>query len=455
MVSEYVHRQMSLELQEMDSRPSTSDRAPSTPGTATAINTPDQDQFPQHATQPDTVSLSSDLESISSDSENEGDEDGIRTVKGKLPDDAVEGWPQLAQLMADQPEFAAFPRFRDLNVKSLLYYQVELNSLRKKLHRLEHADKAHPRNQDYSLYADTLVNESNASEQLKTMKTIRGVLKEYNEALLQYSKVCALPDPEPFNMRTLRGWLRHEHGGNLNVQDLDDGGPVNTWGLLKNNPDDEEKSLGSQFRSLLCSLLWMRRPEKSMHEPDLALTAPQIQVDGLTHWYASELIPFRRSLSSWKERKKMNVTPDLENTASQDTGQDYRVQTTPPWPKKTKKEDTLVSWSENSALRLTSGISTVVACLLPVIAISVLSQLQGLKALLICLAGFSLVFAIGLIALTQGTSKRTEIFGATAAFSAVMVVFISIPPAPVIMMPPGSAIPSVSPSAVISALPTG
>lgn len=155
----------------------------------------------------------------------------------------------------------------------------------------------------------------------------------------------------------------------------------------------------------------MQRPAKSAWEPDLALTAPQTQVDGLTHWYASEWVPFRRALKNRKERKANTNLSDIEQNSEKKIPDGAPA----PWARTPKKEETLVSWSENSALRLTSGISTVVACLLPVIAISVLSQLQGLTALLICLAGFSLVFAIGLIALTQGTSKRTEIFGATAA----------------------------------------
>jgi hypothetical protein len=171
-------RQMGIDLQKMNERPSTPDRTSSISATATAVNTPDKNQFPPDAGQSDTDSLDSSFISISSDS-NE-DEDDTSSAEGKLPEDAVEGWPQLAQLMADTPDFAAFPRFRDLNVKSLLYYQVELNSLRKKLHRLEHADKAHPQRKKYALYADTLVNEANASEQLQTMRTIRTVLKEYS-----------------------------------------------------------------------------------------------------------------------------------------------------------------------------------------------------------------------------------------------------------------------------------
>lgn len=155
----------------------------------------------------------------------------------------------------------------------------------------------------------------------------------------------------------------------------------------------------------------MRRPTKSESDPDLALTEPQTEVDGFTHWWASELIPFSRAVK--KRRRVHEAVRDVERNG----GNMIRTTRAPVVRRasRVQKEETLESWSEHSVVRLTSGISTVVACLLPVIAISVLSQLQGLKALLSCLAGFSLVFAVVLVGLTQGTSKRTEVFAATAA----------------------------------------
>lgn len=63
---------------------------------------------------------------------------------GDLSDDdvtkPVPGWPEFARKVADQPAFAAFPSFRDLNVKSLLYYQAQLIRLREELHELEFQD---------------------------------------------------------------------------------------------------------------------------------------------------------------------------------------------------------------------------------------------------------------------------------------------------------------------------
>ena len=210
-------------------------------------------------------------------------------------------------------------------------------------------------------------------------------------------------------MRTLRKWLKDKDCANWHVKDYS-GAVDTTWGLLVGNPYDKEKGLWSQFGTLIRGLLWMRRPARSQYDPDLALTKPREQVDGLTHWYASEYVPFKRAL---KRKFAKERTQDVEQSAEERTRE--TITSVAPWKKEVKADKTLESWSEDSALRLTSGISTVVACLMPVIAISVLSQLQGLKNLLICLAAFSLVFAVGLIALTQGTSKRTEVFAATAA----------------------------------------
>src|SRR5215469_14409631 len=97
--------------------------------------------------------------------------------------DALPGWPQLAEVMAKTPDFAAFPRFRDLNVKSLLYYQVELTELRKKLRIQEYEDSG--KSGDTGLFAqraDILVDKDNQeSLQFTIIKDIRRVLKEYSE----------------------------------------------------------------------------------------------------------------------------------------------------------------------------------------------------------------------------------------------------------------------------------
>ena len=66
-------------------------------------------------------------------------------------------------------------------------------------------------------------------------------------------------------------------------------------------------------------------------------------------------------------------------------------------------------------LRFTSGVATVVACLLPTLAISILTTACGMTETLLYIGGFTALFSIGLMILTTDTS-RVQIFTATAAY---------------------------------------
>lgn len=57
--------------------------------------------------------------------------------------------------------------------------------------------------------------------------------------------------------------------------------------------------------------------------------------------------------------------------------------------------DTVKSMSEATAVRFTSSVSTVTACLLPVVAIAVLTQVKGERNLLLCITAFAIIFAVG------------------------------------------------------------
>jgi len=146
------------------------DRTSCLSASATVVNSPNTPQFPPCTAHSDTDSI------VESSFSSDEDEDG-----GDESEHSVQGWPQLAQLMASTPDFAAFPRFRDLNVKSLLYYQCELNILREKLNKLEHRDKAE--NKSYAEYAEDLIDEGTSSEQFQTMSTIRKTLNAYSKSV--------------------------------------------------------------------------------------------------------------------------------------------------------------------------------------------------------------------------------------------------------------------------------
>jgi hypothetical protein len=99
----------------------------------------------------------------------------------------VQGWPSVAALMVRKPHMAAFSRFGDLNVKSLLYYQAQLTRLRKELHDQEKKDRdgAEEDPRLYASRADFLTDPERSEnlEQFTIIKSIRKLLKEYSELL--------------------------------------------------------------------------------------------------------------------------------------------------------------------------------------------------------------------------------------------------------------------------------
>lgn len=97
----------------------------------------------------------------------------------------LHGWPKVAQVLAKTPDFQAFPAFTDLNIKSLLYYQVELTQLREKLHEKEYEDYREGENRGiksasrFARSAHKLIA-SGETKQWALVKQIRDVLKEYS-----------------------------------------------------------------------------------------------------------------------------------------------------------------------------------------------------------------------------------------------------------------------------------
>lgn len=102
------------------------------------------------------------------------------------------GWPTAAKLIAETPDFQAFPSFTDLNIKSLLYYQAELVSLRELLQEAELEDNLHGEKNgvdDASKFAENLDflfdsrKQDRKSKQWIYIKEIRDVLKNYSKSI--------------------------------------------------------------------------------------------------------------------------------------------------------------------------------------------------------------------------------------------------------------------------------
>jgi hypothetical protein len=106
-------------------------------------------------------------------------------------DNPLHGWPLITKVIVDYPDFESFQSFKDLHIKSLLYYQAELEELRKELHKLEYDDSRTGEQRGLacaSLWATNLESflacegEKNPKcrRQWDLVKRIRVVLKEYS-----------------------------------------------------------------------------------------------------------------------------------------------------------------------------------------------------------------------------------------------------------------------------------
>jgi hypothetical protein len=93
--------------------------------------------------------------------------------------------------MVNNPDFESFQDFRDLHIKSLLYYQAQLVKMREELHKLEWEDHAEgsfkfheklSKNVGFLLKTETEFPPGDeGSKQMLKIKEMRMVLKEYSE----------------------------------------------------------------------------------------------------------------------------------------------------------------------------------------------------------------------------------------------------------------------------------
>lgn len=222
--------------------------------------------------------------------------------------------------------------------------------------------------------------------------------------------MCALPEPEPHNMKSFRKWLRDQAAGNFCIGG---NGEESTWGYLYDT-EGKTGSLKWQFLKPIWSLIWFQ-PAPS-DDLDLVSPLPPRKIDGFSRWVASRFIPFYANYQKYKQKRRDKSNPNASDKGKSQDDTYVAIQPPRPKPRTEFHKETLATYSERSILRFTSAVSTTVACLLPTIAITVLSQVHGTKNLLLSLAEFAIIFAVGLIYLTNGTVSRLDIFTATAAY---------------------------------------
>ncbi|KAE9371681.1 hypothetical protein N431DRAFT_297502, partial [Stipitochalara longipes BDJ] len=369
------------------------------------------------------------------------------------------GWPALVRDMVKHPGIDSFSAFRDLNIKSLLYYQAELVQLRKELHALEWED--HRQGGDSAGMVSniqslllTKMEDGEAQRQFNKMREIRLVLKEYNAALLQYTKINTLPKAETFNVKRLRSWIVTHFRETLNLR----GPGSDVWGPLRSPEGLETRPLKLQFGRLMRIFFFGENSD----ELDLVLPRKTRDIDSLppwvgfywtSHWtpFWRDLRPFLNALSQYSRKTKtfkviskcsfglfIYEAEDGETLpgalAHTRRGSSACLGALKKWisfqgtkPTKSRKRNEpsfLSAYNMRDIVRGFNYLATIIACLLPIVGIVVLSRQKTLDQVLGYIAIFTAIFAFGILLLSDSNTSRTDIFTATAAFAAVLVVFV-------------------------------
>jgi len=185
---------------------------------------------------------------------------------------------------------------------------------------------------------------------------------------------------------------------------------THSWDDITTSTSDSQKppSIGRRLLHLLCSLFWPKEPEEN--KLDLIVPRSGHAVDGLTRWVATEWVSFLVDFRKWRKASK-TPHPDPERPIA-NAGQDSTSSQESTCA--CNKVSTMNTFSEHRMLQFTSSVTNIVACVLPVAAITVLSKLHKTSEVLGVIALFTVAFAGGLMFLSGGTS-RVDIFTATAA----------------------------------------
>lgn len=174
-----------------------------------------------------------------------------------------------------------------------------------------------------------------------------------DDAVVRQSALLGFSPPREHDLQSLRDWLQRPEMGNYRLLGAD----RNIWGDL-DDPIDPNT--------------------------DLITLAKSPNNDIFTHWFFEKVLPiFHR----------------LRYTRS----------------KETDLESGIVSYKEESIQRYTSVVTTIVASLLPTVAIIVLFCVGSMRVRLGLIAVFTTLFTTCLAIFTSG--RRGEIFTATSAYA--------------------------------------
>ncbi|KAI0556222.1 hypothetical protein F4679DRAFT_24274 [Xylaria curta] len=282
-----------------------------------------------------------------------------------------QGYAKIASFMADHPEDATFRRFANLNLQNILYLQAEIIGLEKDLRKLE-ADSDASNDSDrrnFSLDWYTLAHTHDqpaSGQQWEKWMQLRRVLREYNDAVFQYCQISKIPDPEPHELRKFQSWLREPRLGGVYLLGRDH----DTWA----------------------------------QGVDLMSLSPSLHPNRISRFITNKALPVCHSVVNTMNRLRQTLT--RTNCPSPAAQQDAEI----------------VTYEYSRLVSASSLICTIIASLLPILAIVVLYFVENQSSRLGLVGLFSVAFSSALWFMNDG--ELVEVFSATSAFAAVQVVFI-------------------------------
>ncbi|KIW81816.1 hypothetical protein Z517_04842 [Fonsecaea pedrosoi CBS 271.37] len=265
----------------------------------------------------------------------------------------MEGYTKIASFMGKHPESAQVLRFSDLNLQNILYLQAEIYGLREDLRKIEAQTQNAPSDDlndfalDWFTLASTQDENGRVNQQWQKFLQLRPLLKEYNEAVIQYHQMSEMPKPSTNDLAGLQEWLRRP-------------------------------SLGAIY-------LTGRDREVWSQGTDLVAIADRPRSNRLRIWIADSLVPTLHIAASQRTIRGGNS----------EFGTNF------------------AEYSDTAITQAANLLGTVLASLLPVVAIIVLYLIEGIGIRLGLVAVFSALFSTCLWVLNDG--RLIEVFSATSA----------------------------------------
>lgn len=308
--------------------------------------------------------------------------------------------------------FLIFQKFEALSAQNLLYLQAELISLQEGLDFLVKRDAGDSQKLIFAQDWEALSTAADSSQWQKWLE-IHRKMKEYYKAIAQHRMITGLPAPNSHDLKFLQYWLERPRLGNCafvgadsDVYEKDNQNGLVTLAARGREVDAMTRSLVNTLPKLyhwiivytlhkLCGW-WIKKPDGFVNQNNQTEANASTIEEG--HFKGSQDIESRS-------------TTVAESTISSSHRNDD-----------TDLESNMFLYRDSHTYRIATILGTLLSSLIPIAAIVVLSVVKNMTARLGIVSVFTAVFSVALSLVTEG--KRVEIFGATAAFASVQVVFI-------------------------------